>query len=215
MNEETDARIRPLWLIGGGAAVVVLGACGLASICAAALLIWFATQASPETRPPTQAVVGQGLGQLPTAAVPEQPSPTPLPIISTAALASPVVVPTDDTSLRLPPDQAVRAYYQLVSLERYDLTWGLLSDAFKQKFNCCAPSYNYTDYVNWWNSVDRVEFGAVRTISQSGSTAVVYTELFYVMNTGARSGMDSDPYIELTYAPSLGAWQFNDKRASP
>ena len=115
----------------------------------------------------------------------------------------------------LPPDQAVRSYYQFVSQQRYDVTWQMLTDAFKQKFNCCAPNYNYSGYVDWWNSVSTVDFGQVRTVSQTGDRAVVYAELYYVMNTGDRSGMDSAPYIELVYDAASGAWRFDDKRANP
>ena len=90
----------------------------------------------------------------------------------------------------------------------------MLTDDFKQEFNCCAPNYNYTGYVGWWDSVDRVEFGEVRVVSQSGVRAVVYAEIYYVMNTGDRSSVDNAPYFELVYSPVTGNWQFDDKRAS-
>ncbi len=112
------------------------------------------------------------------------------------------------------PDQAVKNYYQLVSQGRYDLGWSMLTDTFKQKFNCCAPNYNYTDYVKWWDSVNTVEFGNVKTVSQNGDHAVVYVEMFYVMNDGRRSSLVGDPYIALVYDSTLNMWRFDDKRAN-
>jgi hypothetical protein len=205
MNEEPSPRIRPIWLIGGGAAVVVLGVCALISVAAAALLIWFSGSISSSNLKPTQAVVTNPT-QAATAA-----APTPLPALN----ATLPVTPTQNTTVRPPPDQAVRSYYQLVSQERYDLTWPQLTDTFKQKFNCCAPNYDYAGYVNWWNSVNVVDFGTVSTVSQDTNRAVVYAELYFVMNTGARSSMDSNPYFELTYDSVSGAWRINDKRAAP
>lgn len=136
--------------------------------------------------------------------------PPPLSISIATAKTSGLV----NISASTTPDQAVRQYYALVSQRRYDLAWSMLNDSFKQKFNCCAPNYNYTDYVNWWNSVSSVEFGNVRTVSQSGDRAVVYVEMIYVMNDGRRSSIVGDPYIELVYDSSLNAWRFNDKRAN-
>ncbi len=205
INEEPPPRIRPIWLIGGSAALVVLGGCALLSIAAAALLIWFSSGISSSNLKPTQ-VVAQNPTQGITAV-----APTPLPGVNTAppATVTPAAAPA------LPPDQAVRSYFQSVSQQRYDLRWPLLTDTFKQKFNCCVPNYDYAGYTGWWDSVNYVDFGTVSTVSQNADRAVVYAELYFVMNTGARSGVDSNPYIELVYDPVSGAWRFNDKRASP
>jgi hypothetical protein len=211
MNEEPTPRIRPIWLIGGSAALVVLGGCALISVAIAALLIWFSSGVSSHSATPTPKAVVANPTQVLTAA-----APTPLPGVNTVpTLSTGFVTPTLDTTNRLPPDQAVRSYFQFVSQQRYDLTWPMLSDTFKQKFNCCAPNYDYAGYVNWWDSVNYVDFGTVSTVSQTADRAVVYAELYFVMNTGTRSGVDSNPYIELIYDPVSGAWRFNDKRASP
>jgi len=213
-------RIRPIWLIGGTAALVILGVCALISVAAAALLIWFSSSISSSSNiPPTRVVVAQNPTQVLTAV-----APTPLPPINTAlpfvtvpsfVTAPPFVTATPALSLSAAPDQAVRSYFQLVSQKRYDLTWPLLTNAFKQKFNCCAPNYDYLGYITWWNSVNHVDFGTVSTISQDANRAIVYAELYYVMNTGARSGVDSNPYFELLYDSFSATWQLNDKRAAP
>ena len=207
MHEEPPPRIRPIWLIGGSAALVVLAGCALLSVAAAAVLIWFSSGISSHTATSTPKAIVQNPTPIITAA-----TPTPLPGVNTAP---PVITATPDTALRPPPDQAVRNYYQYVSQQRYDLSWPLLTDSFRQKFNCCAPNYDYTGYLNWWNSVNYVDFGSVSTVSQNGDRAVVYAELYFIMNTGARSGVDSNPYFELVYDSTSGVWRFNDKRAAP
>jgi hypothetical protein len=68
--------------------------------------------------------------------------------------------------------------------------------------------------VNWWDSVNYVELGNVRTISQSGDRATVYVELDYVMNNGGRS-TDRDAYIQLVYDAGMGMWRFDDKGGTP
>ena len=135
-----------------------------------------------------------------------QPPPLPLPLGTSVGVAN---VNTSST-----PDQAVKDYYTLVSQGRYDLGWSMLTDAFKQKFNCCAPNYNYTGYVQWWDSVNTVEIRNVKTVSQSGDHAVVYVEFSYVMNDGRHSALVGDPYIALVYDSTLNMWRFDDKRAT-
>lgn len=212
MTEQPERGIRPIWLIGGGAALVTLGLCALFSLITAVGLVWFSSNRSFDAQEATQAVFLRETEQVATG-IPTQVAPTPLPGLNTQSPTA-VTFPT----LAVPPsapDQAVRNYYTLVSQQRYDLTWQLLTDSFKQRFNCCAPNYNYTGYVAWWDSVNYVDFGDVRTISQNGDRAVVYAELYWVMNTGVRSGMSGNPYIELVYDPAMGSWRIDDTRASP
>ena len=210
MDKEPSGGIRPLWLVGGAAVTLIIGACAILSLLALGGVLWLTQSCGGGGGDATP--IGVVSGSTPRATVASTiAAPTPLPAINTQiASASPQA-----TLAALPPDQAVRSYYQFVSQQRYDVTWQMLTDAFKQKFNCCAPNYNYSGYVDWWNSVNTVDFGQVRTVSQTGDRAVVYAELYYVMNTGDRSGMDSSPYIELVYDTASGAWRFDDKRANP
>ncbi len=208
MNEP-PSRIRPIWLLGGAAVLVGLAACLVVTIVITAVLISFSNSIASNTTPTDQPVA-----QNPTAVV-SPSAPTPLPPVNSPVSPTLSATTTQNLANLPPPDQTVRTYYQLVSQQRYDLSWPLLTDAFKQKFNCCAPNYNYSGYLDWWNSVNYVDFGTVSVVSESGAQAVVYAQLYYVMNTGARSGVDSDPYIELLYNSATNTWQFNDKRASP
>lgn len=149
--------------------------------------------------------------------LPNDPRPTQLGVLSTLPPPPiPIVVSTQigAVATSTTPDQAVRAYYALVSDGRYDLSWSQLTDTFKQKFNCCAPAYNYADYVAWWDTVNTVELKEVTIISQTGSRAVVYVQMIYLMNDGRRSSVINDPYIELVYDSTLATWRFEDKRAT-
>jgi hypothetical protein len=220
MENEERSKFQDTWLVAGGASLAVLGTCALISLCAALALIWFSkSRSSNDVRATPTNVVQQATAVSPT-------QQTPLTISTQPVAAIPTPLPIPNTSGRVPttfplpsqataPDQAVRTYYNLVSQQRYDQTWPMLTDTFKQKFNCCAPNYNYTGYVDWWNSVDRVEFGNVHTVSQNGDQALVYAELYYVMNDGGRSSMVNTPYIALNYDSVAGYWQFNDMRATP
>ncbi len=208
MNDEPPLRIRPIWLFGGAAIAVGLAACLVVTVVIAAVLISFSNGISSTTTPTSQPVV-----QNPTAAI-NPPVPTPLPPVNSPVSPSISATATQNLATLPPPDQAVRSYFQWVSQKRYDLTWPMLTDTFKQKFNCCAPNYDYTDYINWWNSVNYVDFGTVSTVSETGAQAVVYAQIAYVMNTGARSSLDG-AYYEMLYDPSSGNWRMNDKRASP
>lgn len=140
-------------------------------------------------------------------------APTPFP---TFAPDRPTVIPIGSSGTNVAsgdaPAQAVISYYNLVSQGRYDQSWPLLTDHFKQIFNCCAPNYTYSEYVAWWDSVDYVAFGAVRTISQQDDRAVVYAELAYHMQAGGVS-RDQQAYIEMAY--DGGVWRFDNKGASP
>ncbi len=207
MTKDPGSGIRPVWFALGGAAMGMVGICLLVFVVTAVGLRWVASPRSSDDPKPTTVPVRQDGTAVPTQRLVNSVSvPTQLPI--------PTSIPTDLSASTAPTD-TVRNYYRLVSHKRYDLTWPLLTDTFKQKFNCCAPHYNYTGYVDWWNSVDHVELGDVRTVSQAGVRAVVYAEIFYVMTSEDRSSMDNTPYFELTYNPVLGEWQFDDKRATP
>jgi hypothetical protein len=194
----------------------VLGVCALISLSVAGVIIWLTLGRSSNATQTTQVALQRQTEQRVTAISPTTNIPTPLPALSTLPPALTLVsVATQNTALRPAPEQAVRTYFQLVSQQRYDLTWPLLTDAFKQKFNCCAPTYNYNGYTSWWDSVNHVDFGDVRVVSQSADRAVVYTELYFVMNSGERSAVDSNPYIDLVYDDASGTWRFDDKRAFP
>ncbi len=64
-------------------------------------------------------------------------------------------------------------------------------------------------------SVDHVEIGDTRDVSQTGDQAVVYAELLYYMTNGAGPATDNTPYLALVYDATMGRWRLDDKRANP
>lgn len=210
-QESGERGIRPIWLIGGGATLVTLTLCAIIALAFAGFSL---LSNRPDPSNATQVAVARSTQQN---ATPVAPTLTPLPAFPTRTpISAPTAftIATQSNAARPAPDQAVRTYYDLVSQQRYDVSWNLLTDSFKQRFNCCAPNYNYSGYTEWWDSVDRVEFGTVNTVSQDGDRAVVYAEIYYLMNNGQRSGMSANPYIELRYDASTGSWRIEDTRAN-
>lgn len=216
--EETVARfprIKPIYLFGGGVAFTVLIICAGLSVCAAVVLFWLNSQVSPSPRPtPTEvAARASNTPALTRTAEASRTAPTGLPLLTPiGAVATQPGGSAVQASMA--PDQAVRSYYLMVGAKRYDVTWPLLTDAFRQKFNCCAPDYNFAEYTAWWDTVERVEFGSVNTVSQTSTTAIVYAELNYVMKAGGIS-VDAEPYLKLILDPATGNWLLDDKGANP
>jgi len=110
------------------------------------------------------------------------------------------------------PAQAVIDYYSAINSRRYETTWALLSNHFKDIFNCCRidGSYDFDGYVQWWDSVAQVYVGQVRIVEQTGSTAVVIADLRYYLKDG-RLISDTKPRIELIWDDARRTWLFYDK----
>jgi hypothetical protein len=206
-------KIKPVWVIIG---IGVVSFCAVAAICVAVIGVSLNLIMSPHSAATSQARLDGTLTPVvtrtafPTFVITTASAPTqiPLPGVVSPLFPTPINnVPVSGINTGDPAD-TVRAYYQLVDQNRYDLTWAMLSDIFKDKFNCCAPNYNYAGYLDWWNSVDQIELTDVHTVQQNGSLAAVYMELHYHMKAG---GVSVDrAYIHLTYDPVLG-WLFDDK----
>lgn len=166
---------------------------------------------------------------LPTSTPTEQPtetataSGTPSPTETLTSTATPV--PTDtptitsvptDTSTGAAADQAVSDYYSAINERQYNVTWSRLSPHFKSIFNCCTQdgAYDFDAYVEFWDSVERVDVGDVRVLEQSDSTATVYAQLSYLYKRGNRVN-DPRPYIQLVFDAATGTWLFDNKGANP
>jgi len=150
-------------------------------------------------------VAGYTIGgpiKLPGAEIPLTPPPRP---------PSPSIVLTEVMTV-ISPEQAIRDYYQLINDRQYHVAWARLSTHFKDKFNCCNPdgSYKYKEYVNWWDSVARVDVGEVMVIEQSDGTATVIVQLWYSLKDG-RTIYDTEPRIQLVRDATTRNWLFYDK----
>lgn len=201
-----------------GAAVTIIG--GGALLIAVALIVLLARPSAPEqvttlasptvdesaTEEPTQPFIRT---RAPAAAGDGAATPTPLPLSAGNSGGS-----SQSGGFVESPRQSVVNYYRDITARNYDASWEQLSDDFKQKFNCCAPNYDYDGYTGWWTTVQRVDFGEIELVEQDDNTAVVYAELIYTMEAGG-SFDDEEPYIELVYSEEQGRWLFQDKRDAP
>jgi hypothetical protein len=214
LDTQVISKIRPVWLIIG---IGVMAFCAVVAICVAVIGVSLNMIMSSGGAATSQARLGGTLTPIatqtafPTFAIITVSAPTriPLPgVLPPLPFSTPVNnVPVAGLNAG-DPAAAVQMYYQAVDQNRYDVTWPMLSTRFKDKFNCCAPNYNYAGYLDWWNSVDQIEFADVHTVQQSGSKAAVYMELRYHMKAG---GVSVDrAYIHLVYDPVIG-WLFEDK----
>lgn len=205
-------QIRPLYIaIGAG----ILTVCAGVALCTAIFGVGMSAILSPKhpttaestfARTPTQIAAAPTIGVTFATAPTQIPLPgavlPPPPLQSTPVNSSPIGAIFSD------PAEAVRSYYQWIDANRYDLTWPLLSEKFKQTFNCCAPNYNYTEYTTWWDSVDRIEAVEVSTVQQDNARAIVFMELHYWMKAGGQS-VDR-AYMHLIRDPVAG-WLFDNK----
>lgn len=203
--------IRPLWIaIGAG----ILTLCGGVALCTAIFGVGMTAILSPKTPPTAESTIARTATQIaaaPTLSVTLITRPTQIPLPG-AVLPPPLQVTTVNSfpvgAIFSDPAEAVRSYYQWIDANRYDLTWPLLSEGFKQTFNCCAPNYNYTEYTAWWDTVDRIEAVEVSTVQQDSARAVVFMELHYWMKAGGTS-VDR-AYMHLIRDPVAG-WLFDNK----
>jgi hypothetical protein len=160
--------------------------------------------------PPTPTSAPTALTLIPTGVPPSMlktgPTSAPFKVTLTPVAVLPSVSPL----------QAVRDYYVLINQREYNIAWSMLSNHFKDKFNCCTPEgyYDFKEYKRWWDSVAWVDVGEIKIIKQNGNTAVVFAQLSYLMKNGSRI-VDYRPYIWLVFEPTTNIWLFYDKGPSP
>jgi hypothetical protein len=205
-------QLPPLWIAIGAGLITV---CAGVALCTAIFGVGMTAILSPKNPPTVEAVIDRTpttIAATSTVSVTLASTPTQIPLPG-AVLPPPPLQSTPINNFPVSaifadPAEAVRSYYQWIDANRYDLTWPLLSEGFKQTFNCCAPNYNYSGYVDWWDSVDRIEAVDVHTVTQDNASAVVFMELHYWMKAGGQS-VDR-AYMHLIRDPVAG-WLFDNK----
>lgn len=103
--------------------------------------------------------------------------------------------------------EMISNHYITLNNRQYRETWNNLSPNF-QKLS--GSSNAYGDYAEWWNSVERIEIGEVRTVRQNANQAIVDAELNYIMKTG-RNVNDQKNRIYLIWDNTSGKWLINQK----
>jgi hypothetical protein len=116
----------------------------------------------------------------------------------------PTSIPTAIPVLSYPAD-FIYYYFNNINLRNYTLTWSLLSPSFIANNNPPAEG-GYTGYVNYWNSVSRVDVTYITVNSNSGGYAEVAVGLVYNYGTGLVT--TGNPHYHLVYNLGLGNWQF-------
>jgi len=100
----------------------------------------------------------------------------------------------------LEPDQFIRGYYEAINNRQYDQTWSLLSDNFKQVRNPTGKQ----DYIDYWNTIARVEIENIDVQNQTANTAVVAAAVHYTKRAG---GTDRRTYtFTLVFDPQRAGW---------
>ena len=139
------------------------------------------------------------------------PSETPF---ITANTALPPGVPLVKTDTPIPaqagsPDQFIRTYFDAIHSRNYEYTWSLLSDAFIATHN--GPDKGgYQGYVDYWNSVERVEVLETRVLAQNSQFAEVFVVANYHYTNGTTATGESTFY--LTYNAQRNTWLFDVAR---
>ncbi len=107
------------------------------------------------------------------------------------------------------PDQFIRSYFDAINRRNYSYTWSVLSDEFKRQMN--GPEKGgYQGYVDWWNTLDRVEIRDVQVKAQTKLTATVSMRAIYHYKNGSNPESTTDFY--LAFDSTKNSWLFEAQR---
>ena len=199
--------VRRGWIVwGAGLGLVFLG------LALAAVLGWLAWRGAAPAQPaagPILTLPAEATAPVASSiAGPAALTQTPLP---QGGAPTPPPRPTDPpANLGQQPEQFVRGYFELINLRRYDQSWQVLSDAFKQKFHCCNRdgSYAFEPYANWNDSIRRIDVLEVRVLEQDGARASLLVALRYTYQDGRV--VNDNVRLELA-SDGRGSWLINDQ----
>jgi hypothetical protein len=118
---------------------------------------------------------------------------------------SPVITQVPGSGLQ-DPATFIRWYFTTVWKDRnYQDLWDhYLTPHFKSK----VGSGVYQDYVNWWDSVKRVDVNSVDVLANDGTHATVRVNLTFSMKDG-RVVPNQEYAYDLLYDSSRGTWMFD------
>ncbi len=133
------------------------------------------------------------------------------PVLSTDNPILKLVVPTEiPTATPLQtnssPEEFVKYYYANINVRNYELTWSLLTPNFISQAN--PPSQGgYQGYIDWWNTVDRVDVTEVDIIAQDKDSATIRITATYQYHNGATT--QSHQRFYLIYDTARNTWLFD------
>jgi hypothetical protein len=117
------------------------------------------------------------------------------------AQSSPVTSPISEN---LTPDTAIINHYKLIDSRKLDESWNDLSSNFKGS----NLEKGFNEYIEWWNSVEKVYIDNTRVIKSSETSSVVKANLRYKLRSG-RIIDDKKKYISLVWID--GRWLIDGK----
>ena len=101
------------------------------------------------------------------------------------------------------PVEFIRSYYQLVSEGKYEDSFSLLSQDFRNR-NHGPTDGGYQGYVDWWNSVRSVELLSFYTEFSDTHSAKVETAIHYVLKNG--DDYQDTVFFQLTRSSAESTW---------
>jgi serine/threonine protein kinase len=146
-------------------------------------------------------------GGTPVSVIPTIPSPT-LPLPPSMSTPPPANLPGPTPAVYMfTPDQIIRVYYDAINQRNYDLSWSILSDHFKKKYN----STGFGPYVAWWDTVAEMEILQLDIREQQDdSSAVIFVGLRYHYLDGRV--VDDNYLFTLIAWPGQYGWQIDSYR---
>ncbi|MEC4893082.1 MAG: type IV pilin-like G/H family protein [Oscillatoria sp. PMC 1051.18] len=102
------------------------------------------------------------------------------------------------------PDRFVIEHYDLLMQREYETTWNNLTPEFQVKAG------GFSEYANWWNKVNKIEYTNVYTVSRSNEQAIVNAQLKYYLKNG-RVYRDTKTQIYVQWNQNNRHWQFKNK----
>ena len=174
---------------GNGQKAVIMGSIitgSLVGACAVVALIL--TKPTQETTP-----------QTPISQTDPTPSTTPQPI--------PVNSTPPDNRLREEisrpsPEEAVREQYSNINSRQYAAAWERLSPRLQNDTGVFPAGY--TDYVNWWETVDFVDLQQIALVERSSETSTVKVKLKYLIKNKKVS--PESRRLSLVWDNETGRW---------
>jgi serine/threonine-protein kinase len=113
-------------------------------------------------------------------------------------------IETPRTDAKPSPSQAVINYYQTINNRNYTNSWNQLSQNFQRN----KSNSNYSEYIDWWNKVQRVEIEQAKTVSTASNTATVEARMKYYLKTGRI--IDDAQRFKLVWNATQQNWNFDD-----
>ena len=135
----------------------------------------------------------------------DTPTPTHTPT-STPTKEPPSPTFTPIPAIPADPADFIRFYFDNINNRNYELTWSLLSDAYKARTN---PD-GINTYINFWNGYSRVDITKVDYTRPSSTSALTTSEAtFYKNNYSSNSKLS----YYLIWDSSRNTWLFDPMHA--